>query len=308
MRHLNEDNDAIRSYLLGYLSEAENALLEERIFAESAFAEEVEISEQELLSEYAAGGLTEKERSQVEAKYSTTNANRATLAFAEIFSDFVRSKSAAAGELSPQPRPSAAGIDQGFGLLKSPAGSRARWFSRRLGSYPVFAYAAVVTGLLLSAVLIWYLAYHRLLPGQPPDQRQLMEAELALLNKPGSPRPESTRSIVSLQPAQRYRGVMTRIAADPSTQVGLVDFRLSVTQGEARQCRAVFFDDQRHELFTISDLAAESSSRGPEVQMLVPLRYFKLGDYQIELSFANSAGEFTEATDSYAFRVVDVRP
>ena len=57
----NHDQAKIRQYLLGHLSDEEQQKLEERLILEDDLFEELEISKGELVEEYCAGELPEKE-------------------------------------------------------------------------------------------------------------------------------------------------------------------------------------------------------------------------------------------------------
>jgi hypothetical protein len=60
-----EDQNQIRSYLLGRLSEAERELIEERIFADPAFFDRVRMTEEELLEDYVFKVLPPEEDEKV---------------------------------------------------------------------------------------------------------------------------------------------------------------------------------------------------------------------------------------------------
>jgi len=65
MKELYEDQNYIRSYLLGRLSENERELLEERIFADPAFFERVRMTEEELLEDHVFEVLPADEAEKV---------------------------------------------------------------------------------------------------------------------------------------------------------------------------------------------------------------------------------------------------
>lgn len=65
MREPYEDQNYIRSYLLGRLSETERELLEERIFADPAFFERVRMTEEELLEDHVFEVLPPEEAEKV---------------------------------------------------------------------------------------------------------------------------------------------------------------------------------------------------------------------------------------------------
>jgi hypothetical protein len=68
----NHDQTRIREYLLGRLSEEEQEKIEERLMVEDDLFEELEISKGELIEEYGAGELDEKEHQWFGGHYLST--------------------------------------------------------------------------------------------------------------------------------------------------------------------------------------------------------------------------------------------
>lgn len=296
MTNLDEHNLTIRQYLLGLLIEEQSESIEERVFAEPAFSEQVQVVEEELLYDYWAGELSSDERSRVEARYGATLANRSLLAFEETFGQLIHTKQRAAVEAQR----SSSRSDS----LMSPIRRRASWYPDIFLARPVFAYATIAMGLLLISIGVWYMAAHR----QPsPDaaalaRRKAIETHLAQLNTPSRPHPNNVVT-AALQPVQRHRGVMVRLAPGPSPSDQLIEFRVQLTQARSENYRAIFLDDRRRQLFTISNLATTNSANGPQLLLFVPFEYLPRGDYEIDLSFSGQNGD--QESDSYAFRVVE---
>jgi hypothetical protein len=163
-------------------------------------------------------------------------------------------------------------------------------------------------GFLFFAALVWYLAGHRTVePNNPLEaQRQAIEAELAHLNAPAAGTAGKVLLTVNLQPAERDRGTMARVAADNTTPDALIEFRLSLTETSSQEYRALFLDDRHQQLFSISKLTAQVTPGGPEIRFVVPARYLNPGDYQIDLSVSNKTGG-NDNVNSYAVRVVTTR-
>jgi methionine-rich copper-binding protein CopC len=65
----NHDQERVRDYLLGRLSDEELTRLEERLMVEDDLFEELEISKGELVEEYCAGELTQNDRQWFEHHY-----------------------------------------------------------------------------------------------------------------------------------------------------------------------------------------------------------------------------------------------
>ena len=92
------DESRIREYLLGHLSHQEQVHLEERLIVDDELIEELEISKGELIEEYCAGELTEKERQWFESNYLASLEGRERYSMAVALS-YLSSR-------TPRPRPS----------------------------------------------------------------------------------------------------------------------------------------------------------------------------------------------------------
>src|SRR5215207_3353841 len=97
----------IRQFLLGQLPEARSARIEERIFADDNFADEVEGAEAELAAEYRAGALGAEERALFEHLYLKNAAGRREVELDAALAEFVRAKlndhNVSAGAAVPAP-------------------------------------------------------------------------------------------------------------------------------------------------------------------------------------------------------------
>lgn len=270
--------------------------MEDRIFTDPNFAEEVQILEDELIADQQAGRLTEAESQSFAARYAT-KPNQKTIDFERAFSDFIGTKNESAGsvqELRVEPP-----------VVRVPPSPHGKFWQRLIPALgPAVVYPTTAIGLLLLAAAIWYLVpYYQQTTNTP--SRQEIEAELARLNTPGTV-PSGILSTVDLEIAQRYGGAMARITPRSASPDGVLEFYLNLAEKSSKKYRAVVFDDRRKELFAISDLIAQDSDAGPRIRLFVPVRYLSRGDYQIDLSVANDAGGYDEI-NSYAFRMVDPR-
>jgi len=308
MRDFKEQHQTIKKFLLGQLSDDKANEIEARIFAEADFAEEVQIVESELATEYLEGNLIAEERIVFAAKYFKNKANRTTLEYEQLFRQFIRSKSE--GNLSRHGQKSESSDSASSDIeinappvpLKPERARFGSWFRASFRNRAL-VYSTIMAAFLLFAVVVWYLAGQR--AGQPSNpleaQRQAIEADLAHLNAAGTF--GEVLLTVNLQPAERDRGAMARVAIDNTSQDALIEFRLSLTEASNQQYRVLFLDDRHHELFSISKLTAQATPGGPEIRFVVPARYLIPGDYQINLGVTNKTGG-NDDVNSYAVRVV----
>src|ERR1041385_7898138 len=78
-----DDEQHLRSYLLGELAQEEMRELEERLLREEEFANQVLLIEDELIEDYALGELSSTERQQFENYFLTTPRRRRKLMMVE---------------------------------------------------------------------------------------------------------------------------------------------------------------------------------------------------------------------------------
>lgn len=87
-----EDEPAIRRYLLGGATEAEARRIEVTALADEGFAEGVDVVEGELIDEYVWGELAGLERLMFVVKYLGSEEGRKRVAFADGLRRYVRSR------------------------------------------------------------------------------------------------------------------------------------------------------------------------------------------------------------------------
>ena len=325
MKSFERQNTTIRQYLLGKLSDEQAEKLEDRIFTEPDFAEEVQIVEGELIADQRAGRLSSEDSQRLVSRYKATAANRFNVEFETAFGEFVCSKSD--GVTAPQLENLRDTLPENLRdtlpeslrdtlpeSLRDTLPEKSQepflaqgglWqrFVIRFG--PPAAYAAIAIAILFVGIVAWYLIPRIWSsPDLPAQNREVIEAELAQLNSAGAS-PGSIWSIVDLQIAHRSGGAMARIALN-TTPDKVLEFHLNLAQLSARRYRVLIFDDRRNELFAVSNLTAQDTPNGPQIRLLIPVKYLKPGDYQVDLSVAKETGGYDQV-NSYAFRVADTR-
>jgi hypothetical protein len=305
MKLSGKEDQTIRQFLLGRLSEKEQEQVEDRIFSDPDFAEEVQIVEHELMADERAGALTADESRSFSSRYST-KVNRTAMQLEQTFSEFVCSKAESLDTVREVRIDTVREV-----RVDSPPAPPVTHPAQRTGFWPrliptigpAVVYPTVAIGVLLLAGAIWFFVPYFQHSGNGPS-RQAIEAELALLNSQGAP--PSVLSTVDLEVAQRYGGAMARIKPRTTSPDEVLEFKLNLAEMNNRKYRAVIFDDRRKELFAISDLTAQDSETGPRIRLFIPSKYLSHGDYQIELNVPNSTGGYDQV-NSYAFRMVDPR-
>ena len=81
--------EAIRQYLLGQLPTEESSQIEERLFTDGAFYEELLIAEDELVDDYLAGELSGSDRERCETHFLLTPERQQKIRFALAFKEYV---------------------------------------------------------------------------------------------------------------------------------------------------------------------------------------------------------------------------
>lgn len=302
----------MRQFLLGQLSDDKAEEIEERIFAEADFAEEVQIVENELITDYTEGNLAADDRVLFDTKYSKNKTDRTMLEYERLFSEFIRSKFEDNLSRASKSQPSESALSNIQTSVPrvstgSPRKSSESWLHSLFRIHRALAYSAILIAFLLSVTVVWYLVGHRIVqPDNPLEaQREVIEAALARLNTRGAGLPGKVRLSVNLQPAERSRGAMARVASD-TTPDALIEFHLSLPEASDQEYRALFLDDRHRELFSISKLTAQGTPGNSEIRLFVPSIYLNPGDYQINLSVSNKNGGYDDV-NSYAVRVVPTR-
>ena len=90
--NLNIDKEVLKSYLLGTLEGEPRAELEERILSDPAAYEEILLTEEELIDQYVAGGLSEAERQQFETHFLITDERQQKLRFGQLLKRYLSSQ------------------------------------------------------------------------------------------------------------------------------------------------------------------------------------------------------------------------
>ncbi len=91
-----ENEEIIRRFLLGEMSESERTEFEERFIEKAELFEEIKAFEDDLIERYVRGWLNTAERSEFERAFLTTETRRERVEFARQFINKIRSEAAAA--------------------------------------------------------------------------------------------------------------------------------------------------------------------------------------------------------------------
>ncbi len=129
----NQDQNRIRRYLLGELSDGERETLEREILRNEDLFEEILIVEEELADEYVAGTLNQEERADFESHFLATPERRQEVRFARTLNRYVTGEGA---------RELAGVVSQPFWITHT-------WVRRAAGLVAIIAVAVAVLWFLL---------------------------------------------------------------------------------------------------------------------------------------------------------------
>ncbi len=96
----NEDQNRIRRYLLGKLSDGDSEQIEQELLANDDLFEEILIVEEELADEYVAGKLGPEERADFERHFLATPERQQNLRFAQALNRYVTNRASERGDVS----------------------------------------------------------------------------------------------------------------------------------------------------------------------------------------------------------------
>lgn len=159
----NRDLAQIREYLLGKLTEDEQQRIEERLMVEDELFDELEVSKDELIEEYRAGGLAQNERQWFEQNFLSTPEGQDRHTFALAMDCLHRQRLDFEPACDPVP------------AAPAPAPQPPVSFLERLKSFvtvPQWAAAAAAALVLVVVVGVW-------IETRRPSQGQIFEATLA---------------------------------------------------------------------------------------------------------------------------------
>ena len=158
-----EEQNEIRRYLLGQLSEADEEAVELRLLAEDDYFELSEIVGDELLDAYVHDALPAAERELLEARFLRAPERRRQLAFAATLGEEIAARSARAGEATEKAaahsaraeQSQSAGQSAGAGQSQSAehsagAGRKVVPFAPRARRFPAPAYLKIAAALIVA--------------------------------------------------------------------------------------------------------------------------------------------------------------
>jgi hypothetical protein len=313
---MNESNQFMKRYLLGELSEAEQAALEERYFTDPQVFDEMTEVESDLIDEYVRGRLPARARERFEQFYMAHAKRRERVKFTQALAtsiDRVETK-------APAPQPVET-VSERRGLLES---------LHRMMMAPVFSLAIV--SLLVVAIGGWFFIEARRvrqqlsetqtaraiqeererdLEQQIADERaraDQLAAELEQLRNQQPPeiRPQPAPAFASLLLAvgPGVRGAETGSPAKLVIPAGTKQVRidLKLKEHDYPSYHVSLQEVGGQEIFSRQNIRPGTTGPGAALTLNLPASRFSTRDYILTLKGATRSGEVEDLSKSL-FRV-----
>jgi hypothetical protein len=282
----------MRKYLLGDLDQGQQEQVEEQLFCDDGFNDRLSAVQDELINEYAANMLPEREQELFEKNFVLDDERHKKLLFAHAL------------ELSLEKRTTLQPA-----LLTLPRRPR-QWlkdkltFPRRRWAWAALAVVAVI-GLAVFAprVLRWSAPGGGVVPWESTHvsiERQMAELNMRT-SKSAAGGPAAPE--LALQPLRlRQDGEMKRVVL--SGEEELLRLRLALPPEKYESYRATTSVVGGGELFTVYNLRPEDGTNAGVIIVDILPKFLPTGDYQIELK-GEAAGGLVVELARYSFRVIN---
>jgi hypothetical protein len=279
MRETSQGRERIRRYLLGDLNEAARQQVEERILTDRDYHEEVLMVEEELLDEYAADELSDKDRQLFQLHYLSTPRQSQKLRVTQVLNKY------AAKHLMPLPEASAE-----TGWLR-----RCIAFAASLNRSSQIVFAAVLIVLVVAGSWIGWRAW------RSRDAYSNRE-ELARLNSPAAltSAPNSTVAPITLRRIQ-LRDVgssLNVVTLTPAIKV--IRFQIPQIPKQYPSYRVAVSAVSGTPLMALDGI--KQLNQGDTLLVQFPARWFTNDDYRLTVQGVHDSGRIDELGD-YPFRV-----
>ncbi len=299
------DNEILTRYLLGELSEQEQERVEERYLGEREMFERLLAVEDEIIDAYTMGSLKGAERERFEKHFLRSSARRDRVEFAETWAVYI--------DRLPETSPDGKASESRFFNL----------FRNRAAMVPLAAIALLI---IVSAWLIVETAWLKNELEEVSSERASLESRQQELEQQIEEQTSRNRQLEGELESERQRNqqidsrqASSEIAFLLSSNVARgagSGKELVITAGTERvRLQAVLIEDlhsgYRAALKTVegaiikswSSLASQGGRNGRIILMTLPAAALKSGDYILTLTGVTDSGA-TETIDEYPFRVV----
>ena len=253
-----DDATEMANYILGNLSEADEARLEAEYLADPRLQEELLCVEDELVDAYARGGLSKGDRARLENRFLASPRGREKLEFVNSLARFASAQSS-----KEQPNQSA---------LAKPALAR---------GFPVYRVLAAVAALLFVLTLGWSFR-ERLLHRSEQARHKHPVSETPSPSSPAGAGKQPVLVSILLEAASRNVGHAQRANIPPDVQK--VHIQVDVRPALHSSYRVALVNAKDQIQWSGSGLKPRSIASGIVIDLDLPASAFEPGEYTLLLS------------------------
>jgi len=319
-------NKTIRQYLLGELSEPDQAAIESEYFSDSERFEEISALENDLIDDYVRGNLAAVEREHFERQYLSSPERLHRVQFAGSMLSSLYGVSATGEAKASRAETAPSRYRRAFAVMLGQSRLLSPW---RLPAAPVLAALALV--LTVAAVLLGIeclrlkraLTASQQAAASQAQKEQDLEGQLADQLANSNKLAHDLEALRSRQEHEHNNPAGAKIPAivaafalklgsirgsgQPQVLVvaqdaDVVELRLELTNLDFKKYSATLQTPEGPELWKQSEIRVRPSQIGGRAVIRMPAKRLPPGDYVLRLDGMSPSGEAVEVSDSY-FRV-----
>jgi hypothetical protein len=280
-----QSNEAIlRRYLLADVDEVEREKIEELLFSENGFAEELAQAEADLIDDYALNVLSKRDRDLFQQNFVLSHERRQNLLFAQAIDAYLDQE--ASPSIKAQRRPWQKGF---LPFLMTHKG----WATATVAA------AGILLVLSVLVLLKWFAPNNQFAPMRA--QREDMERRLAELNS----QTQSSKALpsveLSLQPSDLLRGSGEFQQIEIAKDVRVLNLTFVLPNAQHSNYIVIARKIDGDELFSVNDLSPKPN----DVLLRVPVEFLPTDDYQFEVKGIDAPGR-SASVAIYNLRVVNL--
>lgn len=287
MRQQDDEHELMRSYLLGSLEDERLEQVEVRLLSDAQFRDDLLVTEDELIDDYAFGILSDSERESFEQHFLSTPERAEKLRFARAVKEYLGE------EIRPEEKKTGGYASWWRALLRPPA-------RRKL-----LAGAAIAACLLIAIVVVFF--WRELLYRQIPREqiaRDELEREVALWTKnpPIGSDNDSRFAKLTLTPGIMRDSVGARRVVITGDTLA-AELRLELTDQHFDSYEATLLTDEDVVVFGVGSLSPQQDDGDKVLILRIPAKSLPDGDYNLRLRGTTTDGQTADA-GSYPFQVI----
>jgi hypothetical protein len=293
MRSQRIDEELLVNYLLGNLTEQEQALVEDRAFADPRYLSAVEAAEADLIDAYVRGELSQADRQAFETRFLNSAQRRSKVEFAKALA-----RVAAETPLPVSASPSLLALIRAW----NPAVRFAAGFAAVViiagGSWVVVD--SVSAHSRISALETREQGLKRQL-GQERDRAGRLAAQLQRRPPQETTRTPAVASLILMSGLARGETRVQQLALDPRMQ--LVHIEIQVEPRDEYPQFRIELRTRGREILSLSDLVRRRAGAGYAVVLDVPSSALAAGEYELALQGMAADAQQAHEIGYYYFRV-----